>query len=64
MVIDQPGVDRILRNRREQRVDRRPVPVLGGAFGEYDPAVVDQQVMIGRGDIDAAVLPAGPRWRR
>jgi hypothetical protein len=47
------------RRRPEQGVDRRPVPVLSQPVFEPHRAVLEQQVVVGRRDVDVPVLDRG-----
>ena len=43
-----------LGGRPEEGVDGRPVAVLPGTAGHPDPVVLDEHVVVGRGDVDPA----------
>jgi hypothetical protein len=49
-----PDDPRAVGERRgpEERIGRRPVPVLPGSVDDSDPSVLDDQVPVGRGDED------------
>src|SRR5579884_3074184 len=53
---DADGAVAVCGNGSEQRIDGRTVAVLSGTARELDAVVLDQQVMIGRGDVNAAAL--------
>src|SRR5437879_5008365 len=60
---DDPGA-KIAGCAAEERIDRRPMAVLAGAFGEMNAAVADQQMLIGWSHISFAGLDfLAIRWR-